>query len=210
MKNLTFAIDFIVSCVYIDEGTFERIEKMIDKDNFIQGLRYKDLKALDYLVDNYSDLALRVSYSVLNNIELSKECANEILLKVWDNISSFKGSNEDFGKWFVVITKRHAIDCLRREKRYSNSLELKHDIAYTLDDSAFEEVNKKLQEDELKSKLDMLDENSKEIIVGRYFEDKTIEEISLDLGIGKSAVSNRLLRAKKKLKQLFKGGIYSE
>lgn len=109
---------------------------MIDKDNFIQGLRYKDLKALDYLVDNYSDLALRVSYSVLNNIELSKECTNEVLLKIWNNITAFKGSDEDFSKWFVVITKRHAIDCLRREKRHINSLELKEDLAYTVDDSA--------------------------------------------------------------------------
>lgn len=182
---------------------------MIDKDNFIKGLKYKDLKALDYFVDNYSDLALKVSYGVLNNIELSKECANEVLLKVWDNITSFKGSNEEFIKWFAVITKRHAIDFLRKEKR-QNTLELKEDIAYTLDDSTFEEVSRKLRGDELKSRLDMLDESSKEIIIRRYFEDKSIEEISSNLGIGKSAVSNRLLRAKKKLKQLFKGGIYNE
>lgn len=181
----------------------EGIEKMINKDNFIQGLKHKDLKALDYLVDHYSDLCLKVSYSILNNRQLSEECTNDVLLKVWHNIASFKDNSENFGKWLVVITKRQAIDILRREKRHSCSLELKEDLAYKLDDNAFEEVNKKLEGEVLKSSLQMLDESSKEIIVRRYFKGENLEEISADLGISKSAVSNRLLRVKKKLKHLF-------
>lgn len=180
---------------------------MINKDNFIQALRYKDLKALDYLVDNYSDLGLKVSYSILNNRQLSEECTNDVLLKVWDNIASFKGSNENFGKWFVVITKRQAIDILRREKKHSCSLQLNEALAYTIEDSAFEEVNKKLEGEVLKSGLETLDENGKEIIVRRYFNDESIEEISADIGISKNAVSNRLLRVKKKLRQVFRGEI---
>jgi len=116
---------------------------MINKENFIEGLKYKDLKALDYLVENYSDLGLKVSYSVLNNKQLSEECTNDALLKIWDSIASFTGNSENFAKWFAVITKRQAIDILRREKRHSYSLELKEDLVYTLEDNAFEEVNKK-------------------------------------------------------------------
>ena len=179
---------------------------MIDKDNFIQGLRYKDLKALDYLVDNYSDLALKISYSVLNNRQLSEECTNDVLLKIWDNIASFSGSSENFGKWFVVITKRQAIDILRREKKHNSGLELKEDFAYTIDDIAFEEVNKKLEGEALKSSLEMLDESSKEIIDRRYFKEESLEEISANLDISKSAVSNRLVRVRKKLKTVFVGG----
>lgn len=184
----------------------EGMEKMINEHNFIQKLRCKDLKALDYLVDNYSDLALKVSYSVLNNRQLSEECTNDVLLKVWDNIALFKGNSEDFGKWFAVITKRQAIDILRREKRHSNSLELKADLAYTTNDNTFEEVNKKLESEVLKSNLDMLNESSKEIIVRRYFRDESLDEISADLGISKSSISNRLLRIRKKLKHAFIGG----
>ncbi|STC75518.1 RNA polymerase factor sigma-70 [Clostridium botulinum] len=101
---------------------------MINEDNFIQGLKSKDLKSLDYLVENYSDLALKISYSILNNRQLSEECTNDILLKIWDNIDSFKGNSKNFAKWFVVVTKRHAIDVLRREKRHRYNLELKEDI----------------------------------------------------------------------------------
>ena len=184
----------------------EGMGKMINKDNFIRGLRYKDLKALDYLVENYSDFGLKVSYSILNNRQLSEECVNDVLLKIWDNIDSFKGDSENFSKWFVVITKRHAIDVLRKEKRHSCNLELKEDRAYALHDNTFEQVNKKLEEEVLKSSLEMLDKNSKEIIVRRYFKDESLAEISSSLEINKSAVSNRLSRVKKKLKHIFIGG----
>ena len=184
----------------------EGMEKMINKDNFIQGLRYKDLKALDYLVENYSDLGLKVSYSVLNNRQLSEECTNDVLLKIWNNIDAFKGNSENFAKWFVVIAKRHAIDVLRREKRHSCNLELKEDLVYTIDDNTFEQVNKKLEGEALKSSLEMLDKNSKEIVVSRYFKDESLEEISSNLKISKSAVSNRLSRVKKKLMNIFIGG----
>lgn len=123
---------------------------MVNKDNFIIRLRKKDLIALDYLVDNYSQLVLKVSYSVLNNLDLSEECTNDVMLRAWDNIKSFKGDINMFPKWLVVITKRHAIDIIRKEKKHSKNV--------CLDD-----------------------------------------EISKELGISETAVSNRLSRGKKKL-----------
>lgn len=160
-------------------------------------------------MDNYSDLALKVSYSVLNNRELSEECVNDVLLKIWDNIVSFK-DDENFDKWFAVITKRQAIDILRKEKRHSFRLELKEDFNYSADDNAFEEVGKKLEREELRNSIEGLDESSKDIIVRRYFKDESLEEISSSLGISKGAVSNRLLRLKKKLKQVFSRRVYNE
>ncbi|GKX68190.1 sigma-70 family RNA polymerase sigma factor [Inconstantimicrobium mannanitabidum] len=183
---------------------------MIDENNFIQALMYKDFKALDYLVDKYSDLGLKVSYSILNNRELSEECTNDALLKVWNNIGSFKGDSESFAKWFVVITKRQAIDILRKEKKHSCKLELKEELAYSLEDTAFEAVNKKLERQSLSGCLEKLDEGSKDIITRRYFKDESVAEISTDLGISKSAVSNKLLRIKKKLKHVFMEEIYNE
>ncbi len=83
-------------------------------------------------------------------------------------------------------------------------------MVYTIDDNTFEQVNKKLEGEALKSSLEMLDKNSKEIIVSRYFKDESLEEISSNLKISKSAISNRLSRVKKKLKNIFIGGIYNE
>lgn len=43
---------------------------MINEKNFIIKLKKKDLKALDYLVDNYGDFVLKVSYSILQNYKM--------------------------------------------------------------------------------------------------------------------------------------------
>ncbi|MBB6716488.1 sigma-70 family RNA polymerase sigma factor [Clostridium gasigenes] len=171
---------------------------MVNKDNFIIRLRKKDLIALDYLVDNYSQLVLKVSYSVLNNLDLSEECTNDVMLRAWDNIKSFKGDINMFPKWLVVITKRHAIDIIRKEKKHSKNVYLDDEISINTRDVA-DEVEDSIAMDVIHSEINNLDNKSKDVIVRRIFKDQKVNEISKELGISETAVSNRLSRGKKKL-----------
>ncbi|NKF07592.1 sigma-70 family RNA polymerase sigma factor [Clostridium gasigenes] len=171
---------------------------MVNKDNFIIRLRKRDLIALDYLVDNYSQLVLKVSYSVLNNLDLSEECTNDVVLRAWDNIKSFKGDINMFPKWLVVITKRHAIDIIRKEKKHSKNVYLDDEISINTRDVA-DEVEDSIAMDVIHSEINNLDNKSKDVIVRRIFKDQKVNEISKELGISETAVSNRLSRGKKKL-----------
>ncbi|MBB6624045.1 sigma-70 family RNA polymerase sigma factor [Clostridium gasigenes] len=171
---------------------------MVNKDNFIIRLRKKDLIALDYLVDNYSQLVLKVSYSVLNNLDLSEECTNDVMLRAWDNIKSFKGDINMFPKWLVVITKRHAIDIIRKEKKHSKNVCLDDEISINIRDVA-DEVEDIIAMDVIHSEINNLDNKSKDVIVRRIFKNQKVNEISKELGISETAVSNRLSRGKKKL-----------
>ena len=49
---------------------------MINKGNFLKQLKKKNEKALDYVIDSYSDVIFKVAYGVLNNRQLSEECVN--------------------------------------------------------------------------------------------------------------------------------------
>lgn len=171
---------------------------MVNKDNFIEKLKKKDLMALDYLVDNYSDLVLKVSYSVLNNLHNSEECTNDVMLKAWDNVKSFKGDINMFPKWLVVVTKRHAIDLIRKEKRHSKNVCLDDEIKINTRDVA-DEVQEKLAIEGIQFEISKLDDKSKDVINRRVFKNQKVIEISKDLGISETAVSNRLIRGKKKL-----------
>ncbi|MBU3108737.1 sigma-70 family RNA polymerase sigma factor [Clostridium gasigenes] len=171
---------------------------MVNKDNFIIRLRKKDLIALDYLVDNYSNLVLKVSYSVLNNLNLSEECTNDVMLKAWDNIKSFKGDINMFPKWLVVITKRHAIDIIRKEKKHNKNVCLDDEIRLNKKDVA-DEVEEKLVIEGIHLEINKLDNTSKDVIVRRILKNQKVNEISKELGISETAVSNRLSRGKKKL-----------
>ncbi|WP_242862437.1 sigma factor [Clostridium massiliamazoniense] len=63
---------------------------------FIKELKKKDPKALDYLVDNYSNLIFKIANGILNDRELSKECVNDVILKIWNNSKSFNREENKF------------------------------------------------------------------------------------------------------------------
>lgn len=98
---------------------------MINKGNFLKQLKKKNEKALDYVIDSYSDVIFKVAYGVLNNRQLSEECVNDVLLKIWDNIHHFNKDEDKFYPWILAITKYTAIDILRKELRHSNTLDIK-------------------------------------------------------------------------------------
>jgi len=177
---------------------------MICNEDLINKLKTKDLKALEYLIDNYSNFVFKVSYSVLNNLESSEECTNDVMLKVWDNINSFKGDINQFPKWLVVITKRQGIDILRKEKKHKNNIVLEDKIIYYTK-GAEEEVHEKISVENINEKVMTLDKNSREVILRKSFKGETVKDISRELGISASAVSNRLLRARKKLNLILGG-----
>lgn len=177
---------------------------MISNENLIKKLKAKDLKALEYLIDKYSNFVFKVSYSVLNNLESSEECTNDVMLKVWDNMNSFKGDITQFPKWLVVITKRQAIDMLRKEKKHKNNIVLEDKIMYYTK-GVEEVVQEKMAVESINEKIDSLDENSREVIIRKVFKGEKVNEISKELEISESAVSNRLLRARKKLNLILGG-----
>lgn len=91
-------------------------------DNFIEQLKKENPKALDYVFDKYGNLIFKVAYTILNNRELSEECVNDVLMKIWKNIKTFNKGNEKFKAWIIVITKYTAIDLLRKEKKHGNTV----------------------------------------------------------------------------------------
>ncbi|MGL4739915.1 MAG: sigma factor [Sarcina sp.] len=109
-------------------------------NTFINKLKKKDLAALDFLVENYSNIIFKVCDGILNNRELSKECTNEVLLKIWENIGKFNKEKSKFIVWLIAISKYTAIDKLRKESKHynhSNIAELNLSSSQNLEDDTF-------------------------------------------------------------------------
>lgn len=175
----------------------------INDDNLVQQLMIKNEKALDYLVERYGNLLLKVAYSVLNDREVSMVCMNAALLKIWNNIDQFKGEQNKFTTWIIVIVKRIAIDELRKTNKENNNVSLEEVIV----DDDFD-IEEQLENKELRNKIlnevNNMEKVTKEIFLRRFFMDESVKNISKKLGISVSAVSNRILRGKKKLKTVLR------
>lgn len=174
----------------------------MNKDNFLKNLRNKNPKALEYVFDNYKNLIFKVSYSVLNNRELSKECINEVLFKIWNNIHVYKKGEDEFKNWVIAISRYTAIDILRKEKKQSSIKYSLYEVIESCTDNSNGEVS-----DLLLSEIDNLDHINKEIIIKRYILGYKVKEISEQIGINENAISSRIKRFKNKMLLKFKGDV---
>lgn len=175
---------------------------MIDERNFIEALKRKDPRALNYVIDKYSNMIYKVSYAVLKSRQLSEECLNDVLLKIWDNIQYFNKDNDKFYIWIIAVAKYTAIDILRKEVRHSNTVEISQ-LELGDNSSICREFEGKEKLEEVNYEVNKMSDIDKSIFKNKFYFNKTNKEISRELGISKGLVNLRVFRVRKKLKEKF-------
>ncbi len=165
----------------------------------------KDQQHFAVLVDRYvpklTHYIRRRSAATAHDID---DLLQNIFIKVWRNINEYDTSLL-FSSWIYRIAHNEMIDWYRREKRRST---------LSLDDEAQNIVSKLFAEEDLvarfssqeqktqiKEALGTLDDKYKEILLLRFFEDKSYEEIGDILRIPPGTVAVRINRAKKQLQK---------
>lgn len=174
---------------------------MINKENFIQELKQGNMDALDYVLDNYSNLIYRVAFKVLNNKELSEECLNTVLLKIWEKANTYDEKESKFESWIFSIAKFCAIDLLRKEVRHFNTCEI-GDRDFDSQDNIESTVEVKDDLNRVLKGIEDLGDPDREIFIKRFMMNLKVKDIALALGMTEKAVSLRILRGRKKLKTM--------
>jgi len=184
----------------------------IDEDNFIRQLKYRNSKALDFIVDEYSNLVLKIIRTVLNSnfhSQYVEECANDVFWFVWSNIDSFDEQKGNFKYWIAAISKYKAIDYKRKLFKQNNIDSIDDHIL--CDDTSIENdfilnENKK----EIFKVINYMKKEDREIFIRRYFLDEKVENIANAFGVNRNLIDKRLSRGRKFLKEkliLLKGEI---
>lgn len=171
---------------------------MIDKTNFINHLKTKDPEAINYILNNYGNLIYKISYMNLNSKELSEECVNDVLLKVWNSIDNFNYPDDKFKNWIAAISKYTSIDLLRKEKKYFNNVS-DGNISISSSEDIEGQVITEEGLKEVIENLEYLKEIDKNIFIQRFFNDKSLKEIGAMYNMTPSSVGLRIIRARQKL-----------
>ena len=175
---------------------------IVNENNFISLIKKKNTKALDFLVDNYSNLVFKVLHSVLNSSfhsQYVEECANDVFLSVWNNIESFDEEKGNFKYWITAIAKYKAIDYKRKMFKQSNTESIDD---YILSDGVNTEdiiISKENREELLKT-INGMKEEDREIFIRRYFLYEKVEDIAKIFGVERNVIDKRLSRGRKSLK----------
>jgi RNA polymerase sigma-70 factor (ECF subfamily) len=165
----------------------------------------KDQKYFAVLVERYVPKLTRYirrrSMATSDDID---DLLQNIFIKVYRNINEYDTSLL-FSSWIYRITHNEMIDWYRREKRRTTlSLDDEaRDIVSKLfsDEDAIVRFSHQEQRAYIIQALNKLDEKYKDILLLRFFEEKSYEEIADILKIPAGTVAVRINRAKKQLQK---------
>ncbi|WP_045143683.1 sigma-70 family RNA polymerase sigma factor [Clostridium butyricum] len=175
----------------------------INEENFLNQLKKKNEKALDYVIDTYGWIIKSVIKKHLYNLQsVQDECINDVLLGLWNNIDKFDENKSEFKNWIAGIAKFKAIDYKRKYLRELDN-ENVDDLNITVDDSIHELLKNELSL-EMQEMMNSLKEKDRELFYKLYVEEIEVDKVSQETGIKRDVIYNRVSRAKKKLRDILK------
>lgn len=175
----------------------------INEENFIIQLRKRNEKALDYVIDNYGWIIKSIVKKHLYNLQsVQDECINDVLIGIWNNIDTFDENKSEFKNWVAGIAKFKSIDYKRK---YLKGLEYENidDLNISVSESTYKILENELSL-EVEEMLNCLNEKDRDLFYKLYVEEIEVNKISEETGMKRDAIYNRVSRAKKKIRDIFK------
>ncbi len=176
-------------------------------DNELVILVRKNPEALSYIIDRYRTKLERYinrRTSVSNHDK--EDILQDVFIKIYRNINEYDNSLI-FSSWIYRITHNYIIDWHRKNKKYT-CISLDDDDSKLIHILQDEDNTVGLQKmfdqenlDLIKNEIKKLPKDYQEILMLKFFEDKSYEEISDILKISINSVGVKINRAKKLLKQ---------
>lgn len=169
----------------------ELVSKIIDSNN---------TSLFEILYDKYSKKVYNKCYSFVKNEEEAKDLTQDIFLKLFVKLSSFKGKSK-FSSWLYSFTYNHCVNYINRDvgKRFEGRFPESFDIENYAEDTTSKNDFTENLDNRLSIALNKIPANDKLIIQLKYIDNLSIRKIETVLGLQTSAVKMRLKRAKEKL-----------
>lgn len=173
----------------------------IGEDNYIQQLQLHNEEALVYVIEKYGGLLKAVIRKHLFLMpDKQEECLNDVLLSIWEHIGSFDENRNSFKNWAAAVARYQAIDYLRQYQRELKLVAIE-DVVAASEDARLEKLVEQELSEELEQLLNCLKEKDRELFLKLYVEEKTVDEVCSETGMGKAVIYNRLSRGKQRIRK---------
>lgn len=159
--------------------------------------RMEDVARLQRLVSAYQPQLLRVCYFYLRDRGLAEDTVQETFVRVWRKLDSYHDDGHEKA-WLYRI----AINCCRDTQRtgwFRRMLPVSEPKMYPRENAAVSE-----EAIALSMAVHALPLRLREVVLLYYYQNFTATEIAEILGISQQAVSDRLKRARSRLRDALK------
>ncbi len=174
---------------------------MKDQENIIARARRGDADAFEQLVVAYRDQVFRLALRMCGNEADADEVAQEAFLSAWKALPNFRGDSR-FSTWLYQLTSHAAIDLMRREKRQIAAADITEVSAADPAPSPQQQAEQSEQREIVRDAILQLAPEQREVVVLRFMEELSYEEIGAVLKLPSGTVKSRLNRAKAQLKEI--------
>lgn len=149
------------------------------------------------LVERHLGLVYSAARRQVSSAELAEETAQRVFLDLAREAGRFK-ARVPVAAWLFLVTRRTAIDLLRRESRRQNRERAAVELSVMdAQPSPWSQVEPLLDE-----AVEALSEADRHAILLRFFENKSLREIGAELGASEDAAQKRVSRALERLRDL--------
>lgn len=173
---------------------------------YIQRIQAGDTACFACLLDRYSRPVHSLILKVVRNREDAEELAQDVFVKVFRSLSSFKGECS-FSTWIYRIAYNTALSETRKKRREFLTIE-----ESALDNVSEQEVAEALGRTDNSGRIERLDAalaqlppDERAIILLFYMKEKTVDEVAAITGLTAVNVKVKLHRIRKKLFVILKG-----
>jgi RNA polymerase sigma factor (sigma-70 family) len=170
--------------------------------------QHGDISAFETLYRQYEKLVFRTAYLITGNKETAEDALQEVFVSVWRSRHTYDPSKGKLTTWLHRITVN---ECLRKKSGKALtaiSLEEKGvDLPDMKNQSQPEEISiTRMEYDRLLRAMDALDTKHRSVLVLRYFNDLSYQEIAEALEVPLGTVKSRLNQSLKYLKEQMNPG----
>lgn len=195
----------------------------VSEQDLVRETLMGNLRAFEEIVEIYQQRVFSIIYRLVRNKEEAEDLSQETFLKCYQNLNRYD-QNRPFAPWLYRIATNLALSKLRRQQKFrfvpwdscfnriseTIALETKpcgfsitprnneHSVSKEPELVWEEEENKK----EVVSALKKLKPIDQTIIILRYFEDLSYDEIAFILKMSRNNVEVRIHRARKRLRKI--------
>lgn len=171
-----------------------------DDQYYIEAVRKGNVQAFSVLVEKYQKMVYSLALKLLKRPEDAEELAQDTFIKAYQKIDSYEGKSK-FSTWLYSITYNACISELRKrriefasidDRQISDQDEMKmHDY--------YRETKKEDQEKYLNLALSKLPEDDQVLVTLYYYENQSMDEISMITGLTVSNIKVKIYRARKRM-----------
>lgn len=185
-------------------GAANMAERVSDAD-LVERAEKGERPAFDELVERHYAVVVTAAYKVLVDVDAANDCAQEAFLEAAGNLGSLR-EKAKFVRWIYGISHRKAIYVLRRQKLHTAALEIKKDESRALIPlgSPSDQAEKAEKLASIRKSLSDIPEIYREVIVLKYVDGRSHDEIAQILDLSHAAVDKRLTRGKDLLRESLK------